>query len=400
MSRLAIVSLQRQIHVMEPDGRVRALTAPLPRVPGSSPWSMLQRNQDAWSWPTWSPDGQQIAAFAVEAGDDRSGPARVVVLSLDGVRQTELAELDGGAPIYLQWHPQGKALTVLLQQGEDLSLALLRHDRLGNVRPLEQGVPLFFNWTPDGARLLIHVGVRGADEGRLVFRDPLGTEADELLDRPPGTFCAPVGVAGRAVYALRDQEGGSEIVVSDLAGHNLNPLLHRRGLVAIVPAPAGLPLVAVSHAPRGEGTPYRGLDVVNVETGAVRNVRKQDGLAFAWSPDGRWLLHAVVESEQNCLRWYRVPVEGGEAEPLASFWPTRDTLFFLHFFDQYAISHPVLSADGRFLAFAGYPAGGGQADLSQSPRVWIHDIEGRRTESLSDGSFCTWAPVEDERDYS
>lgn len=396
MSRLAIVTLQRQIHVLDAAGRERIeLTTPMARFPtqGRTPWSMLQKGQEAWSWPTWSPSGKDIAAFAVETSDTETGPARVVTLSLDGVREVELAELDGGAPIYLQWEPQGRALSVLMQQGDELALALLRLDRLGTVRPLEQGVPLFMNWTEGGERLLLHVGRGDGGEGRLLVRDPLGTAEDVLLTGPPGTFCAPVFVDERVVYAVRTADGASRVVSSDLEGNDTHKLLQRRGLVAIVPGPKGMPVIAVSHAPRGEGTPYQGIDIVDVVTGGIRKISNAECMAFFWAPDGQWLLQAVVDADQNCLSWYRVPSTGGPPEALGSFWPTRDVLFYLHFFDQYASSHPIISADGEHIVFAGYPAGGGQADLSQPPRIWVRPVRAGAAEAIAEGNFAVWSPA-------
>jgi hypothetical protein len=297
------------------------------------------------------------------------------------------------SPIYLQWHPGGEALTVLLQQGPELALALLRRDRLGQVRPLEQGVPLFFNWTVGGERVLIHVGSKDDPSGRLVLRDPLGDGEDVLFDRPPGSFCAPVFPAGRAVYALRKSDGGSDVVVSNTDGTDRHTLFHRRGLLAVVPAPGGRPWVAASSAPRGEGTPYRGIDLVNIDTGECRSVSTADCLAFFWSPRGDYLLYAVVDSDANCLLWHKVSVEGGPPVGLGSFWPTRDILFYLHFFDQYAQSHPIVSPDGRYVAFAGYPAGGGQADLSSPPRIYLKDVlePDRPPEQVGRGSFAVFA---------
>ena len=39
---------------------------------------------------------------------------------------------------------------------------------------------------------------------------------------------------------------------------------------------------------------------------------------------------------------------------LAHFLPSREQMFILSFFDQYALSHPPLAPDGSALAFAGH----------------------------------------------
>lgn len=396
MSRIAFVGLDRQIYLVGPTGGAPVqLTAPLPR--GGGAWAMLNRPQDVYSWPTWSPKGDWLAVFAIEGGDTESGPVRVMTLSVDGVRQVEWTEIHDMSPIYLQWHPSEHALSVLVQQGSELMLGLLRRERLGQLRPLEQGVPLFFNWTPAGDRVLIHVGSREAPNGRLVLRDPLGDGEDVLMDRSPGSFCSPVFPAGRAVYALRRADGYSEVVVSDPDGSNRSSLLAHRGLLAVVAAPAGRPFVAVSHAPRGEGTPYRGIELVHIVTGEVQRISDADCLAFFWSPTGEFLLYAVVDSSANCLIWYRVDISGAPAVRLCSFWPTRDILFYLHFFDQYADSHPIVSPDGRYVVYAGYPAGNGQADLSSPPRIYVKDLQepDRPPTEAGGGSFAVFSPLLD-----
>lgn len=392
MNRLAFIGLDRQVYVTDTSGSEPvALTAPLPRAGGN--WGVMSRPQETFSWPTWSPDDAWIGAFAVEGSDEEAGPVRVVTLSLDGVRQVEWAHIPNMAPIYLQWHPSGEAISVLLQQGSELVLSLLRKERLGQIRPIEQGVPLFFNWTPDGSRVLIHVGSKDDPGGRLVLRDPLGDGEDVLFDRAPGSFCAPVFPASRAVVALRQPEGGSDVVASASDGTDARSLLTRKGLLAVVPAPNGAPWVAVSCAPRGEGTPYKGIELVQIETGEVRALSAAECLAFFWSPVGDWILYAVVDADANCLFWHKVDVATGEQVPLGSFWPTRDILFYLHFFDQYAQSHPIISPDGRWVAFAGYPAGGGQADLSNPPRIFLKDVTApeRPPELAGRGSFAVFA---------
>lgn len=396
MNPIAFVGIDRQIHLIRPDGSGQSqLTASVPTRLGA--WTLLRAPQDAWSWPTWSPDAQWIAAFGVEVTDQGSGPVRVVALSLDGVREVEWAEIQGMAPIYLQWHPEGDALDVLLQQDDELVLGLVERDRIGQLRTLEHGVPLFFTWSPGGERLLVHAGHGSHVDGRIVLRDPLGRAPDVVYDDRPGSFCAPVFAGGRAVYAGRGERPGESVVLaSDPDGQHPRPLLTRDGLLAIVAEPGAGPRVAVSHAPRGEGTPYQGIDVVDVETGVVTRVSDQPCLAFFWSPRGDWLLQAQVDADNNCIHWHRVEVDGSAAVHLASFWPTRDLLFFLHFFDQYALSHSLLSPDGARLVYAGYPAGEGQADLSMPPRIWVKDVTdpARPPIEIARGSFAVYAPRE------
>ena len=131
-----------------------------------------------------------------------------------------------------------------------------------------------------------------------------------------------------------------------------------------------------------------------MRSGRVREVQSSPCLAWFWSPLADFLIYVVVDGPNNCLQWYRVWVNGGEPQALGSFWPTRDMLFFLHFFDQYATSHSPISADGRWLCWAGYPAGGGQADLSGAPQIYVRDLDSdEAAPAIADGSFAVFGPA-------
>lgn len=371
-SPLAYVGNDEQLHLVRADGsgEVR-LSAPVPA--SHEGWASLAPLRESWTWPTFAPDGASIACFVVATSDTDTGDARMVSLSVDGAEQVEWGELSGGSPIYLQWHPSGHAISVLSQQDGDLVLGAVRRGALGQVRPVETGVPLFFGWTPTGDRVLIHAGEPDGP-GRLVLRDPFGDAEDVVLPRPPGSFCTPVFSGTQAIYAVADEiEGFSEVLVSHASGRDARVLARYRGLVALVAAPSR-PWVAVAASPRGEASPYKGIDLVHLYTGEVRRLVDMDCLAFFWSPTGEALIVAVVDAPANCLTWWKVDTADGARTRLGTFWPSRDMLFYLHFFEQYVGSHPLVSPDGRWLVYAGFPAGEGQADLSAPPRIWVKDL--------------------------
>lgn len=390
MNRLAYVGTDRRIHLSGPLGEGDiCLTAPLP-APG--PWASMARGQELWSWPTWSPDGKWIAAFCTESSDEKAGPVRVVALSLDGVHQEEWCSIEEGSPIYLQWHPQQRAIALLLQVEEELALRVVDAQRLGAMPEVEAGVPLFFSWHPTDQGMLIHAGDRKERSSRLILRDPLGSREDQPYEATPGNFCAPLFTGGQAIYVLRDGED-SVLSAGPAGGGDSREIGRRVGLIGVTVAPTGSPRVAWSSAPKGEGSPYRGVELYELQTGRQRQLTDAPCLAWFWSPTGDFLVYIVVDSQNNCLTWYRVWCEGGEPERIGHFWPTRDMLFYLHFFDQYAGSHSLVSAGGRYLTWAGYPAGGGHADLSGPPQIYVCDFENNKiTHNIADGSFSVFGP--------
>lgn len=395
MNRLAWVGNDRQLYTAELGrGGTTPLTSPVP--PGMAGWGAAARPAEAWSWPTWSPDGRWLAAFALVTSDDRVGPVRVGVVSVDGVQQALWWEGTDEGPIYLQWHPTGRALSALVQRGEELFLGTIRGGELGRLRAVESGVPLFYNWAPGDRGILMHVGTPGRRGSRLVLRDPLGGAEDHLLDVVPGSFCAPVFCGGRAIYAVGD-EGQSRVVAASLDGAVSTTLARHPGLLALAGAPRGEPVVAIAAATGGEGTAYAGIDLVNVHTGTSRRLTDTPVIAFFWAPNGAWVLAAEVVPAENCMRWWQLPTDGSTPRDLGTFWPSRDMLFYLHFFDQYTQSHPLVSADSQFVCWAGYPAGRGQADLSGPAQLYVRALDDHDAAAtvVAPGVFGVWAPPTD-----
>jgi hypothetical protein len=399
--RLAYVGNDRQIHVIDAlGGTERAVTLPLGGIllpPGLMPL------REGWAWPTWSPDGRWLACIQFPLADEVRGPFQVHLVEVDGVEQRMLCEMNGEKPIYTQWSAMGDTLAILAHGSNYVALLHGSMENLGVLNRVEFGVPLFFSWAPDDRLLLLHVGPTALRPGQIVLKDPLGRRADRRSAHGPGKFCAPVYVGDHAVYVVEGaQEGISDVVVTDEPGRPERVLFSGRGLLAIVPSADGEHL-AVSSATGGEHTPYNGVSEVSVETGQTRVLTREDCLAFFYGPKAAGLLYAVVDPEENCIHWKQAPqgstggAQGLEAthRKLTSFWPTRETMFFLHFFDQYSLAHSVVSSDGRYLAWAGFPASRGHADLSGPARVFILDLldPDCQPREVAEGTFATWEPA-------
>ena len=382
LARLAVVGNDRQLHQVRLDGTSTQLTMSL----GDNPlllWGKPDLQKGSWSWPTWSPDGERLACFELPGGDDVSGPARVYVLEKDGVSQRNLLELSGRVPIYLSWRPDGQGLAVLMQEEEELVLGYVSVDELGKLRIIEEGVPLFFTWGPDRRRILVHSAT--GTSGRVAIRDSEGRLPDQVLPQPPGNYCAPVIVGERVVHVER-RPGANVLLSSDLDGEDVRELVEFEGLGAFVPVDDHHVIFAA--APHGEGSPYRGATRVHIGTGATERLHEDDSLAFFWSHQGHQLLYARVDTADNCLAWCSVrPNES--TVTLCQFVPSREMLFYLHFFDQFVLSHRLVSPDGRHLVFAGH-----LPDKVHGPaQVFVKPL---RTEeppaAVSEGSFACFSP--------
>ncbi len=388
MARLAYVGTDRQLHLIDADGCNPAqLTLSL----GDNPlllWGRPDLEPKSWAWPTWSPTGDRLACFELPSGDDEvTGEAKLHVVDVTGVRQVELLTVERGVPLYCQWQPDGGGLLLLVQDEDELELQHVRLDRIGQASAVERGVPLFFAWQPDGRRIMVHTASGGDPRtGRLVVRDTEGRLPDEVLPQDPGNYCAPVLLGDHVVHVER-RRSHSSLVRTRLDGSEQVKLLEYEGLGAIVPAGAGR--VVFSAAPQGEGTPYRGLLLVG-DDGTIE-LSGDECLAFSWSEARGALVYAQVDLDSNCLVW-KVVEPGSPPRELTRFWPSREQLFYLRFFDQFVQSHDLVDPSGRWLTFAGHTVE--DAACGTEPQVHVIDLDGSPDPvDLAPGLFACFSPV-------
>ena len=392
--RLAFVGTDHQLHVMEPGAAPPQQVTWPKALDAVGRWGGTSA-ADGASWPCWSPDGRWLACFEV---DGPGGGAAVGVVEVDGVEERIVHQFDGRMPIHLQWSPRGDCLAVLMQHTEALELWLCPVEG-GGARLLATGSPLFFHWTPDGGRLLLHVGDGDDGPPRLELRDAVGAADDQVFRVPPGSFCTPMvagrGPTQRVVYAIR-RGLQTQLVSCDLHGEGLLGLALVDGLAALVVDPTGT-MVAYSSAPAADGSPYQGVSVVEVLGGSPRRLVDAPVLAFFWTPDGQRLVWCQWRAGRNRLAWFSRGLGPDELPvKLAEFWPTRDQLFQLHFFEQFASSHPMVSPCSQWLVWAGHEGEvGGPRDedvSSRTPRVRRVRVDGSMSapEVVAPGSYAVF----------
>lgn len=377
MSAIAVVGLDRQIHLARAGG-LRQLSMDL----GADPllrWGRPDMPRSAWSWPSFSPDQNKLACIELPAGEDLADPARVQVLHSDGLRQQVLFESHGRVPIYCSWSPDGTQVAVVLQDEEELSLTALSLDG-SPPRELDVGAPLFFSWL--GKDVLVHAGSGGPK--RVVLHR--ARDEDMLLDGTPGAFCVPLALGGYLWHVQR--QGGLEYLVrTDQAGQTetLRPV---HGLVALV---ADGDSLLLGQAPAGPGSPYKGVHRVDLRSGLSSQLSEQPCLAFYALPKRGEIATVAIDNQRNCLAWHTVD-SSGLSQERAAFWPSREFLWSLQFFEQFSLSHPPVDPRGERLVFAGHRPG---ADPHQSrSEVFVLDLDsGGPARSLCSGSFACFPHV-------
>jgi hypothetical protein len=385
---LAFVGGDRQIWTMSATvGGHKQMT--FGEGPGArSPWGVLE-SRDHSSWPCWSPDGRWLSCFQTRVGPSGDGQVWLSVLETEGVEEQRLSTLEAGIPIYSQWSPDSRQVAVVSQEETHLSLGVCTLGVLGEYRLIEEGVPLFFSWTADAERLLIHSGSGG--DTRLVLRDVAGDAPDTMFKKMPGNFCTPLIVGSQAIFIGRDEAQGV-LCVSDWHGARVEGITVVEGLVGIVASPDGRYL-AFSGAPPGNRQPYQGLWVADLEAGKVRRLSKEGLIAFFWAPDSSAVVVVTRGRGPAEMMWSILHIDGGEIRPLATFYPSLDQKFFLHFFEQFAVSHSPISADGRHLVFSSHPSPKGQGS-DTTAHICAVDLseDTPHTQVLVPGDFAVFSP--------
>lgn len=386
--RLAFVGGDRQLWTVHADGSGhRQLTYDL-NVGSQSPWGGLQSTEQR-SWPCWSPDGRWLSCFQTSEGVDSDGTAWLTAIEVDGVEEKRLVSLDEGYPIYSQWSPDSSRIAVLMQQADQLAVAVSVVDEIGVFRLIEEGVPIFFSWTDDSMKMLIHSGSQS--ETRLVLRAVEGNDPDHYFSTNPGSFSTPAVVGERAVF-VADVDERSVLCVSDLHGGSVEELQRLSGQVANVVSPDQRYTAFTTMLPEQQPS-YLGLWVADLASGEVQKLMNTGLVAYFWLPNSDGLLVVTRGRGPTEYCWNQLHLESGEMRRLATFYPSQDQRFFLQFFEQFAQSHSLVSADGKLLAYASHPDPR-RNNADTSSRIHVLSLDGEvQVQVLAPGEFAVFAPM-------
>ena len=386
--RIAYVGSDRQLHVVSAQGQdPTQWTFSLANNPLLG-WGQPDLSPQGYAWPCWSPDGSKIACFQLPSDQNPEDPVELHVLEEGGLKQQEILQVPGRIPVYMNWQPQGKGLAVLLQGEEHMELAYCSLDAPGKLRLLYQAAPLFFDWGPKARFLYVHAGTPKQPEmNSLVVRDSLGELPDDVFPQSPGRYCRPLIQEDRMVH-VSHVNGVERLVCSNLQGDEEKLLLEYEGLGAVMPARSKNGIV-FSSAPDSGNSPYRGATLIRLDTQKSERLTDDELLSFFWSDKGQQLLYVRLLPESSCLAWYSARSNSTPVE-LIRFRPSREMLYYLHFFDQFAATHKLISPDGRYLVFAGLL----EDDAPESkPKIHVIDLRGESAPmTVGEGSFGCFEP--------
>jgi len=354
-------------------------------------------------WPAYSPDGSQIACFGVRSGSVPE--ASLYTVANDGIRMSELWRMtEASAPVCESWSPDSRSIAILLQGHDELQLEVASVDRPGRTTLVDRGAPLFWSWSPRASYLAVHTGGSSSiyEDARLsVFQ--VGRECSKIVELAPGEFRTPTWSpdGGRLAYVDASDPSGEFLSLYRLDDGTIDVLLQVHGQTAMLWSPDGRTL-ALAQALGDSPHVYSGITLVDVETGDARVLDESEVVSFFWAPCSKRLVTMAFASDAG-MCWSVLDVEAARSSggPLSAhkrrlgsnFYPSRELVYFSWFFDQFAVSHPPISADGTRLVFAGHMGGGDGSPIaarSQS-NVYVASLsEGGAVERVASGHFACW----------
>ena len=180
-------------------------------------------------WPTWSPDGSQIAFMST-----RSGNPEIYVMNSDGSNLRQLTDHPAN-DIWPEWSPNGRRIAFPSRRDGNFEVYVINADgtnlqRLTNTPGHED----FPTWAPDGKQILF--SRTEGNDGTYVMSVPVGTDA---AGAEPGSgnerrlldfrvFEPAWSPDGTQIAFGSDHEGFRGIYVMDADGSDLQKLSNTR----------------------------------------------------------------------------------------------------------------------------------------------------------------------------
>lgn len=387
--QIGYIGADDQVYVSETNGSAaRQLTAQVAGLSNDQGWT--------YRWPTYSPDGRRLAFAGYRTQSGALLSSAVLSADIGQANSSVVLESTDLAPIYLYWSPDSRHLTALLQRGAGLELHLLDSTGQEPPRRLLVGQPLYWSWAPDGRTLAVHVGAdpqsRDTWVGLLHITDAAAQE--ERFADAPGGFRAPAwapGAGDKLAYVALG--GGTSILSVRSTAGQVTRITSSPTDLAFIWSPPGDWLAFASASPDTPAT-YTGLEVARAD-GSERHRLSQDPLvAFYWAPDGKRLALLGLDQAAQALAWSVVSVDGKQHQTLTSFVPSSDFAFQLPFFDQYAQSTRLWSADGQKLVYGATGGSERRNGSALTEQVMLLDASGQAAPAaIAPGSVAVWSPA-------
>ncbi|MGB1288419.1 MAG: hypothetical protein ACPG7F_17930, partial [Aggregatilineales bacterium] len=367
-----------------------------------------------YEWVTWSRNGQ-LAYFCCNlqfASDFETG----AYVSTDGITPGEVILSGEGEPvIYAGWSPGlclgGNNCDALAMLINDLNTGALRVDVASrvddnfSVNTIATGNPFYFTWSPGGDRMVFHRMGRDID-----FFDVSSTTIEDAVQQTSsGLFQSPAWspVDDRVLFAIPGEESGRSNLVVNNGSDNVILREEIPGTLSFLWSPDGN---YVAYRVLSDGQ-YGRIFIVDAITGETIAESNLDGtLGFFWSPDSNRLAYLTVSAsegnfnastesegilisqtiqEPTGLSWNVLDVQANTNQVYPSFIPTREMIYLLTYFDQFAPSHRLWSPDSSHLVYSEVIGTGDDVETV----ITILDVIAANSVPLTigHGSFAVWS---------
>ncbi len=330
-----------------------------------------------YQYPTFSPDGRQLAFVGVTLNAATETITRTVYVAPVQAQAPRMAiHSSRSGPIpYLDWAPNGRWLALLAfdAQRQTGELRIARSDGTP-VGRLEIGRSAYWHWRADSGAMVARVGgqagVRDAQASDRILIIDMARQSARTPEVTAGAFRSPhYSPDGRHMLLVARYAGQDELALANAEGQPICAIAPIRNIAAFAWSPDGQ-RVAWLDAETALSSPAP-LFVADLRTGQRGQIHNRAS-AFFWSPDsGRLAVYSLVtgtppsnieanirraeaSSAQEDALLTRIEIvdpRNGSAVQVADTLSTREFAQYLSYFDQYSRSTTPWSPDSKKLVF-------------------------------------------------
>jgi len=378
VKRIAFEDGEGSIFTVNPDGSGLATVGDGSTVNG----------QFRYTFPVWSPEGGSVlfSSFLIVGNAvsesslhraDADGNGVVVTLAIDPTSQSGVGP---GVPHFSAWSPLGDRIA-FTTSGEFGIGSMLLGSYSGEVpKGIALGAPLYINWAPDGSSILVH-----QDAGLYLIQvDGAASGIPRAIGTGSISFNSPSWSPDSQAFAHIETISDETLIVvtnvGDLDTHEIIGDGDTR--VGLGWSPDGRNLAIA----RSSGAAFHTLSIFNFDDAEEQVLHEGEVRAFWWSPDGSKLAIIEDSSEIDLAHiWSVIDIESGELTPLVTQVTSDQFLFVQVFFDQYAESHYIWSPDSSQIVISGAildvekvlkPNGAIDLPEAFNSRIWVLDAAG------------------------
>jgi Tol biopolymer transport system component/DNA-binding SARP family transcriptional activator len=340
-------------------------------------------------WPRWSPDGTRLSfatGRAIYLVPALGGPAKLLVSPAgSGPRFNAEGSLSDEGPGYLAWSPDGRKIAYAAGRAIEVRPAAGG----AATRIATAGQPHSITWSPDGSRLAFVLGnaafvyapyaIGNIAPSAISIVSASGGRAERVTDATSLNTSPTWMSDGRSLFFVSDRDGSRDLyrvgvgragratgaperLTTGLALHTID-LSHDGRVLVYTDFTDYANIWSLPIPAEGQASPAAAQPV----TSGHQSI---EGMAV--SRDGRWLAFDSDHGGRQAI--YRVPLSGGEPEPLSA--------------DSGDDFMPSWSPDGREIAYYGFRQG--------RRRLFVMRVDGGTPIAVAPDSanqrFPDWAP--------